>query len=163
MAHVDPVPSQPEVFVVGDAGGATDPDGVLYPQVAQVAIQQGRHAADEVERAIRGLEPRPFHYTDLGMMATIGRNAAILQLPSGFSMKGFFAWVGWAVLHVVKLAGFRNQLSVLLNWAYSYFTYDRGPRLILAAEPEHDDVGSGPVLMEEPAQKERPLAPELRS
>ncbi|MEM6328485.1 MAG: NAD(P)/FAD-dependent oxidoreductase [Bacteroidota bacterium] len=134
------VPGHPEVFVVGDAAGARDPGGELYPQVAQVAIQQGTHAAAEIRRAIRGLEPRPFHYTDLGMMATIGRNAAIVQLPSGFTMKGFIAWLGWAVLHVVKLAGFRNQLSVLLNWAYSYFTYDRGPRLILAARPEHDDL-----------------------
>ena len=144
----------PDVFVGGDAAGARDPSGELYPQVAQVAIQQGAHAADEIERAIRGLEPRPFRYTDLGMMATIGRNAAIVQLPSGFTLKGFFAWVGWAVLHVVKLVGFRNQLSVLLNWMYSYVTYDRGPRLIFAAEPEHDDLDPRPRLAAAPASGE---------
>ncbi len=144
------VPGHPEVFVVGDAAGASDARGDLYPQVAQVAIQQGIHAAGEIERALRGLEATPFAYTDLGMMATIGRNAAILELPNGFTMKGFFAWVGWALLHVVKLAGFRNQISVLLNWAYSYFTYDRGPRLILAAEPEHDDLDPRPRLAASP-------------
>ena len=147
------VPGHPEVFVIGDAAGATDPGGELYPQVAQVAIQQGRHAAGEIERALRGLEPRPFAYTDLGMMATIGRNAAILQLPTGFTMKGFFAWLGWAGLHVVKLAGFRNRISVLFNWMYSYVTYDRGPRLILAAEPEHDDLDPRPRLATAPAEE----------
>ena len=145
------VPGHPEVFVIGDAAGASDPSGELYPQVAQVAIQQGRHAADEIERAVRGLEPRAFTYTDLGMMATIGRNAAIVQFPNGRTMKGFLAWLAWAGLHVVKLAGFRNQLSVLLNWSYSYLTYDRGPRLILAAEPEHDDLDIRPRLATEPA------------
>ncbi|MEM1057417.1 MAG: NAD(P)/FAD-dependent oxidoreductase [Bacteroidota bacterium] len=155
------VPGHPEVLVVGDAAGATDADGDLYPQVAQVAIQQGRHAAAEIERAIRGLEPQPFRYTDLGMMATIGRNAAILQLPTGFTMKGFFAWVGWAVLHVVKLAGFRNQLSVLLNWTYSYLTYDRGPRLILAARPEHDDLSPPLAALPIEAEVGGSFAPEL--
>src|SRR5690606_33609065 len=71
------VPGRPEVFVAGDMAGATDPQGVLYPQVAQVAIQQGIHAAREIERDLRGLDPAPFVYRDKGMMATIGRNAAI--------------------------------------------------------------------------------------
>ncbi|MEL6615332.1 MAG: NAD(P)/FAD-dependent oxidoreductase, partial [Bacteroidota bacterium] len=109
------VPGHPQVFVVGDAAGASDARGELYPQVAQVAIQQGQHASGEIERAIRGLEPRPFRYTDLGMMATIGRNAAILELPSGFTLKGFIAWLGWAVLHGVKLAGVRNPRAGLGN------------------------------------------------
>src|SRR5690606_30234073 len=107
------VPGRPEVFVAGDMAGATDPQGVLYPQVAQVAIQQGIHAAREIERDLRGLDPAPFVYRDKGMMATIGRNAAILQLPSGRGAKGFVAWLGWVFIHVLNLVGFRNRLSVL--------------------------------------------------
>ena len=143
------IPGQDAVYAVGDIAGATDGGGELYPQVAQVAIQQGRHAAAQILRRQAGLAPEPFAYTDLGMMATIGRNAAILQLPSGFTLKGLVAWMGWALIHVVKLAGFRNKLSVLLSWAYNYVTYERGPRLILTAEPEHDGI-ERPVLSAAP-------------
>ncbi|MEP0547927.1 MAG: NAD(P)/FAD-dependent oxidoreductase [Rhodothermales bacterium] len=134
------IPGRPDVFVVGDMAGGTSPEGELYPQVAQVAIQQGIHAARTVERELRGLAPEPFRYRDLGMMATIGRNAAIVEFPGGFTLKGFPAWLAWAGLHVVKLVGFRNQVGVLLNWVYNYFTYDRGPRLILTTFPETDEV-----------------------
>ncbi len=134
------LPDYPEVFVAGDMSGAMDPEGERYPQVAQVAIQQGIHAAETIVRTERGLPPEPFRYRDLGMMATIGRNAAIVQFPSGRGLKGFIAWLAWAVLHVVKLTGFRNRLGVLLNWTYSYFTYDRGPRLILTTFPETDEI-----------------------
>ncbi len=108
-------PAGPSVFVVGDMAGATSPEGGLYPQVAQVAIQQGVHAARTIERELRGLAPEPFRYNDLGMMATIGRNAAIVEFPGGFTLKGFPAWLAWAGLHVVKLVGFRNQVGVLLT------------------------------------------------
>ena len=134
------VPTHPDVFVVGDMAGATDPTGEMYPQVAQVAIQQGQHAAAQILRQHAGLAPEPFAYKDLGMMATIGRNAAILQRPSGLKLKGFIAWLGWALIHVLALAGFRNKVSVMLSWIYNYITYERGPRLILTAEPEHDDL-----------------------
>ncbi len=126
------VPGHPEVFVVGDIAGATDASGELYPQVAQVAIQQGRHAAAQMRAVAAGHEPRAFAYRDLGNMATIGRNAAILQLPSGFTLRGFVAWLGWLVVHVLALAGFRNRVAVLFSWVYNYFTYDRGPRTIVA-------------------------------
>lgn len=134
------LPDHPEVFVIGDMAGARDAQGDLYPQVAQVAIQQGEHVAATLRREAAGLEPEPFEYSDLGQMATIGRNAAILQMPSGFSLTGFLAWMGWLLIHVVKLVGFRNQVGVLLSWVYNYFTYDRGPRLIVDVEPERDDV-----------------------
>ncbi len=128
------VPGHDDVFVIGDLAGATDATGALYPQVAQVAIQQGRHAADEIRRARGGLARRAFVYHDPGSMATIGRNAAILQLPSGFKLRGFLAWVGWLLVHVVALVGFRNRAAVLLSWIYNYATYDRGPRLILSLD-----------------------------
>jgi len=121
----------PEVFVTGDLAGATDKQGRPYQQVAQVAIQQGKHAAKTIIRQRSGLEAEPFAYKDLGMMATIGRHAAILERPSGFSLTGWFAWLGWLFIHIIALIGFRNRLSVLLNWAYNYVTWDRGPRLIL--------------------------------
>ncbi|MEO0559098.1 MAG: NAD(P)/FAD-dependent oxidoreductase [Bacteroidota bacterium] len=136
------VPEHRDVFVVGDMAGAMDPSGELYPQVAQVAIQQGQHATEQILREHAGLAPTPFVYKDLGMMATIGRNAAILQLPSGVKLKGLIAWLGWALIHVIALAGFQNKLSVMLSWIYNYITYERGPRLILTAEPEHDDLDS---------------------
>ena len=132
----------PEVFVAGDMAGASDPTGALYPQVAQVAIQQGIHAAETIQRRERGLEPKPFRYRDLGMMATIGRNAAIVQFPNGFALKGWIAWMAWVALHVIRLVGFRNQASVLLSWIYNYFTYDRGPRILLTTFPESDEVAA---------------------
>ena len=136
------VPGRPGVFVAGDLAGATDPAGRLYPQVAQVAIQQGVHAAREVERALRGEAPRPFRYRDKGQMATIGRNAAVLELPNGWTATGWIAWIGWVVIHIVNLAGFRNQLSVFISWVYNYFTYDRGPRLVIPTWPETDEVAA---------------------
>ncbi|PAP82424.1 hypothetical protein B1759_01355 [Rubrivirga sp. SAORIC476] len=129
-------PGHDRVFVVGDAAGATDAEGALYPQVAQVAIQQGKHAAKLIEAMDSGdlaAIDEPFVYDDLGQMATIGRNAAILQLPSGFTLTGFLAWVGWLLVHLVSLVGFRNRAAVFGNWFYNYLTYDRGPRLILGA------------------------------
>jgi NADH dehydrogenase len=134
------VPGHPEVFVAGDMAGAEDPGGTLYPQVAQAAMQQGVHAAREIERALRDEPPQPFRYQDKGQMATIGRNAAVLELPNGWTATGWLAWIGWVLIHIVNLAGFRNQLSVFFNWVYNYFTYDRGPRLISLAWPETDEV-----------------------
>lgn len=130
------VPGRPDVYVVGDAAGATDASGELYPQVAQVAIQQGRHAARLLTEAVAGRPAdTPFAYRDLGQMATIGRNAGVLEMPNGFRLKGWLAWMGWLLVHIVKLVGFRNRVSVFLAWVYNYFTYDRGPRLILTDEP----------------------------
>ena len=138
-------PGRDRVFVVGDAAGATDAEGALYPQVAQVAIQQGKHAAKLIEAMDSGdlaIAGEPFVYDDLGQMATIGRNAAILQLPSGFTLTGFLAWVGWLLVHLVSLVGFRNRAAVFGNWFYNYLTYDRGPRLILGAPRRSARVAS---------------------
>ena len=74
---------------------------------------------------------RPFHYRDKGTMATIGRSRAVAELPLGIKLRGFPAWLAWLGLHLVTLAGFRNRISVLVNWAWNWLTYDRGPRLIL--------------------------------
>ena len=149
------VPDHRRVFVVGDAAGARDGDGELYPQVAQVAIQQGRHAARLVEAMASGdrsgAADAPFEYRDLGQMATIGRNAAVLQTPAGLKLTGFLAWAGWLLVHIVKLVGFRNRVSVFWSWLYGYVTFDRGPRLILTAE--RGEGGGRPVLATAPTER----------
>jgi NADH:ubiquinone reductase (H+-translocating) len=145
------IPGRPEVFVAGDMAGAVDEEGRLYPQVAQVAIQQGIHAARCIRRALHGEPSEPFRYRDRGTMATIGRNAAVVQFPSGFAMKGWFAWLIWVFVHIVQLIGLRNRWGVLSSWFYNYLTWDRGPRLILTSFPESDEVPHDrPVLTTSP-------------
>ena len=122
------IPGHREVFVVGDlAEMFTDEKRV--PGVAQGAIQSGVHAARNIIRLSEGRLTRPFLYWNKGDLATIGRHKAIAQLPF-LQMWGTPAWVFWLFLHIMYLAGFRNRLSVLIEWAYAYFTYQRGTRLI---------------------------------
>lgn len=132
------VPGYPEAFVIGDLAGSRDAQGNVYPQVAPVAEQQAKHAARELTRARFGHEPEPFRYVDKGSMATIGRNAAVAELPGGIRFKGFAAWVAWLFLHLILLVGFRNRLNVFINWVWNYFTYDRSARLI--TEPKRTEI-----------------------
>ena len=125
------VPGRPEVFVIGDLAAATGRDGKLHPQLAPVAMQGGRHTAKSIERRIAGRSPRPFHYVDKGIMATIGRRSAVAELPFGIRFWGTLGWVSWLGLHLVFLIGFRNRVVVLVNWAFNYFKWDRGHRVIL--------------------------------
>jgi NADH dehydrogenase len=124
------VPDHPEVFVIGDVAASPSDDGGMLPQVAQVAIQGGRHVARQIQRRITEQPPEPFRYKDKGSMATIGRNAAVAQLPNGVTLTGFIGWIAWLALHLLYLIGFRNRANVLVNWAWNYLTYDRGARLI---------------------------------
>lgn len=133
----------PAVFVVGDLAGARDEHGELYPQLAPVAMQQARHAVRQIEARIFGRETKPFHYRDKGTMATIGRNSAVAELPGHIRFGGFPAWLAWLGLHLVFLIGFRNRLSVLLDWSWNYVTYQRGARLILPMESDDEGVGAG--------------------
>jgi NADH dehydrogenase len=128
------VPGHPEVFVIGDLAAFVH-DGQLLPGVAQVAIQQGRHAARMVECEIEGRPRPPFRYVNRGNMATIGRAAAIADL-GWLRLSGWPAWVAWLLLHIMKLVGFRNRLGVLLQWTWAYFTYQRSVRLITGDRPE---------------------------
>lgn len=128
------VPGHSRVFVVGDLATLEGPGGAPYPGVAQVAMQQGAQAARNVLRAIDGEAMRPFAYRDYGNMATIGRAKAIADF-GWLRMQGFVAWLAWLFIHLVKLIGFRNRLSVLLQWAWAYLSYQRNVRLI--TEDEH--------------------------
>lgn len=123
------VPDHPGVFVIGDLASFTHQTGTPLPGVAQVAKQQGRHAADNIGQLIAGQPTTAFHYVDLGNMATIGRNAAIADF--GFlRVSGFIGWLMWLFVHILFLIGFRNRVSVMLQWAASYLTYQRSVRLI---------------------------------
>lgn len=133
------VPDHPTVYAVGDMAAIEGEDG-YEPQLAQVALQSGRHAAAQIQRDLRNGTREPFEYWDLGQMATIGRNAAVAEFAGGVSFKGFFAWFLWVVIHIAKLVGFRNRLSAFVNWVYNYFTYSRSARLILDVVPISDDV-----------------------
>ncbi|HME91586.1 MAG TPA: NAD(P)/FAD-dependent oxidoreductase [Myxococcaceae bacterium] len=122
------VPGHPEIFVVGDLAAAKS-DGKPVPGVAPAAIQEGRHAALNIAREIRGLGRLPFRYRDKGSLATIGRAAAVADLGR-VKFTGLIAWLAWLVVHIFYLIGFRNRMLVLLEWAWSYLTTQRGARLI---------------------------------
>jgi len=121
----------PEVFVIGDLAAAKGADGRQLPQLAQVAIQGGRHAAANIRRRLRGKSTRKFRYHNHGIMATIGRRSAVAELPGGIKLQGTLGWVSWLAVHLVFLIGFRNRLVVLVNWAWNYLTWDRAARVIL--------------------------------
>jgi NADH dehydrogenase len=123
------VPNRPELYVVGDLA-YLETAGLPLPMVAPVAVQQGRWAAENILRQIRGEELRPFRYRDRGTMVTIGRNAAAAYV-FGWPFVGFPAWVLWLGVHLFNLIGFRNRLLVLINWAWDYLFYERTVRLIL--------------------------------
>jgi NADH dehydrogenase len=139
------LPGHPEVFVIGDLAALKDASGKLLPGVAPVAILEGRYvakiiaselnaSASSFSRSLRedsgGVDSRPpFHYHDKGSLATIGRSAAIAQFGK-IHISGFIAWLAWLFVHILFLIGFRNRVLVLIQWAWSYFTYERGARLI---------------------------------
>lgn len=126
-------PQHPSTYVIGDLADVKQ-DGRLLPMVAPVAIQQGVAAAKNILRQLKGGDPQPFKYKDLGTMAVIGRNAAVAHLFNRYALTGFLAWLIWLVVHLARLIGFRNRLIVLINWSWDYLFYERVVRLILPAE-----------------------------
>ena len=123
------VPPHPEIFVVGDLALVKGPDGNPVPGVAPAAMQMGRTAARNIRRDLRGEPRQPFRYRDKGNLATIGRHRAIADFGR-LKLTGFFAWWFWLFVHIMYLVGFRNRISVLLQWGYAYLTHQRGVRLI---------------------------------
>jgi NADH:ubiquinone reductase (H+-translocating) len=124
------IPGHPEVFVVGDLAAMTT-NGKPVPGVAPAAIQSGPRAAKNILRRIKREPTVPFRYINKGDLATIGRFRAV-ALIAGLHLSGWFAWWTWLFIHILYLAGFRNRLSVLFEWGWSFFTYQRGARLILS-------------------------------
>jgi NADH:ubiquinone reductase (H+-translocating) len=122
------IPGRDDVYVIGDLAHIEE-DGNLVPGVAPAAMQQGRHAARNVLRQLEGQPRQPFHYVDKGMLATIGRGAAVAHVGP-FKASGYFAWLLWLFVHILFLIGFRSRILVMLQWAWSYVTFDRGARLI---------------------------------
>jgi len=122
------VPAHPEIFVVGDMA-TVQSHGKPVPGVAPAAMQMGRHTAKNIQRDLQQRERKPFVYRNKGDLATIGRHRAVADFGR-LQLTGYVAWVFWLFVHIMYLAGFRNRLSVLIEWGYSYFTFERGSRLI---------------------------------
>jgi NADH dehydrogenase len=123
------VPGHPEVFVIGDLATLAGKNGQPLPGLAPVAIQQGGAVARTIGRDMRGLPRAPFHYRDRGALATIGRAAAVADFGK-VKVTGFVAWLLWLFVHIMFLIGFRNRVLVMLEWLWSYLTYQRSARLI---------------------------------
>lgn len=123
------LPGHPEVFVIGDLASLKDEQGDLLPGVAPVAMQEGRYVAKTIAGDLRNSPRKNFHYFDKGSLATIGRAAAVAQIRK-IHISGYFAWLAWLFIHIMFIIGFRNRLIVLIQWAWSYLTYERGARLI---------------------------------
>ena len=122
------------IFALGDVALMTEekfPNG--HPQVAQPAIQQGKLLAKNLINIIRGNELKSFFYKDLGSMATVGRNLAVVDL-SFWKFQGFFAWLTWMFVHLMAIVGVKNKLLIFINWLWNYVTYDQSLRLIIRAK-----------------------------
>lgn len=134
-------PDLPNVWVIGDAALALAENGQPLPGVAPVAMQEGRYVAKAVKQRLAGSheELRPFHYVDKGNLATIGRTSAVCEVGK-LRFTGVVAWFVWAAVHIYYLIGFRNRALVMMDWAYNYFTFQRGARLIVARPQEARDI-----------------------
>jgi NADH dehydrogenase len=130
----------PDLRVVGEdrvfaAGDVSLSEEHPVPQLAQPAIQQGRHAAEQIIRLMHGQQTEPFRYHDKGIMATIGHRSAVVELPQGIRLRGTLAWLAWLALHLITLLGNRNRINALVNLTWRYLTWSRGGGVIVG-----DDV-----------------------
>ena len=129
------IPGHPEVFAIGDMALVLEESGKPVPGVSPAAMQMARHVADIIDDEFSAphASPRPrFNYWDKGTMATIGRSAAVAY-KGPIRLHGFIAWIAWLFVHLIFLIGFRNKITVLINWIYSYFAYRRGARIIVSS------------------------------
>jgi NADH dehydrogenase len=151
------VPGRPNVFVIGDLAAVADERGDALPGVAPVAIQQGQWVAKAIARDLTHRPRGVFRYRDKGNLATIGRAAAVADFGM-LKLSGYFAWLAWLFVHILYLIGFRNRLLVMIQWAWSYMTYERGARLITGSNelpgwPVHDGSSLEDVSEREPASR----------
>jgi NADH dehydrogenase len=143
------VPGHPEIFAIGDLASVRDQHGQPVPGVSPAAMQMARHVARLIEADLRSKKThspaRPaFAYWNRGTMATIGRSAAVAQIGR-LEFSGWPAWAAWLLVHLVFLIGFRNRAAVMLQWAYSYFTYKLGSRLITGLDNANAAAPDGPA------------------
>jgi NADH dehydrogenase len=133
------IPGHPEVFVLGDAAAFPAPEGGTLPGICPVAIQMGQYTARTITATLAGKPRRPFEYWDKGQLAVVGRGRAVADIGK-FHFSGFVAWLTWIFVHIFFLIGFRNRVLVLIQWAWSYFTYGVGARII------SEEIRSPPML-----------------
>ncbi|MBC7660937.1 MAG: NAD(P)/FAD-dependent oxidoreductase [Chitinophagaceae bacterium] len=144
------IPGHPEVFVSGDLAHL-EIDGKVMPGLAQFAIQTGKFAAKNIKFSMKSQPRKTFKYNDKGQMATIGKRKAVLQTKS-IKMHGYFAWLAWLLVHLLSLVGFRNKMTVLTEWFWSYVFSKRGARLITQKEWRFGkDLGPTPTPLAAPA------------
>jgi NADH dehydrogenase len=150
------IPGHPEIIVIGDLARVAQEGGSLVPGVAPAAIQMGKYAAKSIEKLLKGRPVEPFHYWNKGSLATIGRNHAVADIgPLRFS--GYLAWLTWLFVHLLYIVEFENRLLIVVQWAYDYFTHNRGARLITGTWASSDEA-LGPRSLGERASP----APALR-
>jgi NADH dehydrogenase len=132
------------IFAIGDIAAMVTPEYPLgHPMMAQPALQQGRLLGKNLSNMLSGKPLKAFNYNDQGSMATIGRNRAVADLKifkKEYRTQGLRAWLIWMFIHLISVIGFRNRLAVLLNWTWSYFSYDKGIRLIIGKKKENTPV-----------------------
>ena len=129
------VPDHPEIFVVGDMGEVAS-EGEVLPQLGSVAMQSGEHVGRQIARRLAGELGQPFKYWDKGFMATIGRGAAVVELPSKLTLHGPLAYFAWLGVHLALLSGMRNRIETLWNWGWSALTHDRAARIIIESKDD---------------------------
>jgi NADH:ubiquinone reductase (H+-translocating) len=138
------VPDHPEIFVVGDMGEVTS-DGKVLPQLGSVAMQSGEHVGRQIARRLHGEPGQPFRYWDKGFMATIGRGAAVVELPNKLTLHGPLAYFAWLGVHLALLSGMRNRIETLWNWGWSALTHDRAARIIIESQDDEVKDASDPA------------------
>ena len=155
------LPDRDNVWVLGDMAYLENRrDGKPYPQLATVAMQQGRQVAENLRRKLKGQPLQAFQYLDKGSLATVGRNFAVARIWRT-NWSGFPAWLLWLGVHILYLSGIRNRLLVLLNWVYNYLTFDRAARAIFRADPGvlFEDPSAAATTPELPAETPAPDTP----
>ena len=139
------VKDHPGVFAIGDIAAMTDgKTGQVLPGLGATALQAGRHVGETIKRLLDGKQPEPFEYFNKGLMAQVGRGAAVVELPTGGTMTGHLAWLAWLGVHLSLLNGAEEKVGVFVDWGWNLLTHKRGKRIILS----DDDVAA--------AQRERP-------
>jgi NADH:ubiquinone reductase (H+-translocating) len=124
------VPGHSEAFAIGDIAWITDSKThEVLPQLGSVALQAGEQTGENIKRLIDGKETKPFRYHDKGTMATIGRGAAVVQLPRGRILKGEIAWLAWGSVHLALLSTGEDRAKAMVNWTWAGFTHDRAARI----------------------------------